>query len=554
MSWARADLQGRPAWLLEMTIEGHVYRYSDRELTVTDAAGNDYLYSEGLDDISVSPSALATPDAAITVTVHDSTDWAALEAQGVIIEGQPALLRRWFPGMVLEEARIMLEGQLGAPVYETINDPLEIAIIRRMPGRSWSILDDADVVDEQTYPDIPATGTYTRDEALDGAYIPVVIGIPGDVPASFAATNLPASPALLTKLSTNGADTDDRMTIGMGRLQCSDQVNGVRIWDVTDRPAVSGLFDTITVTNGIGVTTTEAKIGGGTVGGTAIDFGRQYWAAFRRTSSGAFGGQVDPRTGNLLRGAGSTMLWLHETFGNDRIDVARMRATAEQLDGILIDAVINAGDIDPTRWIAANLLPILPIEPVWGVQGLWYRLWNWTATAVDAIAHFNCDPDGNAVMTGPVKPSEFEVFNRFVLAYRYVPDKGRFKSRTFLRGDPDPNDSRKSGSLICKRSEATHGILRAPRIQSAVLWDEGSAKECLALKAAKHGWRKRILTLQLGNEWEYLEEGDVITVQRTASSIINAPALITAQLIGSPNSVAFEVHLIDHPVHTIHIP
>ena len=36
MSWGRADLNTRGHWLLELTVEGHVYRFSDQALEITD--------------------------------------------------------------------------------------------------------------------------------------------------------------------------------------------------------------------------------------------------------------------------------------------------------------------------------------------------------------------------------------------------------------------------------------------------------------------------------------------------------------------------------------
>lgn len=553
MSWGRADLNTRGHWLLDLTIEGQVHRFSDQALEITDAAGDVWAYEEGLSDILVTRSRLAEERASIAVTIASVVDWSALVGRNASLERQPAKLLRWWEGMTLEQALVMLDGFTTNPVMEKAGDPLTISIVRHIPGRSFAILEEDGVVDRIAYPNSAgASGTYKRDRNINGQFIPVVIGRPGLVPVDVSSESLPASPALLTKFSTDPLDTLDQMVIGWGQLECADETAGIRLWDVSEQPPVSGAFDTLTVTNAIGQVVTVAKLGAGkTVGGVAVAHGRQYWAAFRRVTV-TKGGTVDPRTGNLLRGAGSLMLWLLEQFTSEPIDVGRMLANAEILDTVLIDAYINDGDIKPREWIAQHLMPLLPISPVWGLDGFYYEIRRWDATAIDAIARFDADSGGNCEQAGPTKPAGTEIYNRFAIAYRHDRDKGRYNGRIFVRANPDDADSRKHGNLLCRRSEADHGLLRSPTIKSAVLWDESSAIQSLNWKVLEHAWPKRLVTIALPPEWEVLHEGDVVLYNNTDASIIDQPALVTTVQIGDPNQVVCELHLLDHPVHTVH--
>jgi hypothetical protein len=511
-----------------------------------------FAYAEGLDDIVVTRRALAQEEATVTVTIDSADDWAALIGRGVSLERQPAILRRWWEGMTLDQARLMLDGRTEQPVYEDASDPLEVAIVRRIAGESFAILEEDGVVDRITHPNIAGTGTYRRDkDTIDGAFYPIPIGLPGIVPAAVG-TERPASPALLIKFSTNGSDQDDRMLIGAGKLEVADVSASVRIFDATARPTVSEVFDCESATDAIGNVVTLAKMNATKdIGGVSIAYGREYWAAFLQTD-GAKGGAVDARTGIRVRGAGSLILWLLSNFSNEPIDTGRMKATAERLDVVLIDTYINDGDIKARDWIQTHLMPLLPIEPVWGIDGFYYRIKRWDATKTDAIARFDADPGGNCDQMGPVKPAGTQIFNRFSIAYRHDRDKGRYRARAFVRADTDPNDTRKGGSLLCARSVHRYGTLRSPRIKTPVLWDESSAVQVLVWQVLAHAWPKRLVAAAIAPEWESLEEGDVILYNNTASSIIDQPALVTTLQIGSPNQIAAEFTLLDHPVHTVH--
>ena len=544
MTIGRADLLGRPHWLLDVTIEGRPFRYSDQALTVVDADGNELEYSEGLAPITVVPSGLAVVEASVAITIDSADDWGTLVARGATLERQPAVLRRWFEGQTIELAQTYLDGVTSEVVVETADDEKTFAIVRSLQVTGRPILDDDAVVDEDTWTIVDTE----RHDALEGVYYPIPIGRPGLVPATVAATVLAASPALF--VIPDPLVGDKFMLIADRRIGAVGS-NAIRIWDVTDSPWVSEVFDTVVSTDGIGREVTLANVDAAVV--ITLDPERQYWAAFRRTNA-EFGGVINPRTGSILRGAGELILWLLEEFTTIKIDVSRMRATAEIIDAIKIDTYINSTTVRPLEWIDATLVPLLPIEPVWGPDGLWYRVWRWDATRVDAVAHFDADDAGNCTQIGPSKPAGIPIENRFSMGFSHDRDKGRYRRRVFLRANPDANDTRKHGSFLCARSEATYGIQRSENQRSMALWDEASAVQVLVFRAQKHAWPKRVVPIEAPTEWEYLEEGDVVTYTRTSAGIVNQPALLTAQRIGDPTAVQMELTLLDHPAQTVYVP
>lgn len=546
MTWGRADLQTRGHWLCELTVEGRVYRFSDQALTVFDEDGSSFAYEEGLSDIFVSPRSLAQREAQVTVTISSAVDWGDLVGRGVSLERQPAKLRRWWEGMTLEQSRVMLDGFTSDAVYETTFEVLEVAITRNIKGQSFPILGADAVVDEHTFPDVAGFGTFVRDiNKIEGAFLPLVIGRPGLVPTGDVK---PASPALLVQFSDTGGDTNDLMCIGIGKLECSDTTDGIRIYQIVETGPISETFTTVTGTTGIGQIVTLAQVGNPST--ITVELGGEYWAAFRRTI--AKGGVIDPATGDLLRGAGSVIVYLLREFTSEPLDIGRLQAVAERLDVVKIDTFINDGIIKPLEWIGAHLLSILPIEAVWGWDGLFYRMWRWDATSTEAIYNFSADDGGNCEQIGPVKPADSEIFNQFSLAFRHDRDKGRYSSRVFYQAEPDPNDPRKLASMLLARSVATYDVVQHPPLESAVLWDEPSAVQILTWKILDHAWKKRLVPVSLAPEWEVLEEGDIVTFTRTEAGIVNQPALVTALQIGSPSQIVAEFTLIDHPATTVH--
>ena len=90
-------------WLLDVTIDGRVYRYSQEHLEINTEAGDTVTYWSGLVDLE-----LAIGDEDVTVSILDpDVDWPTLAAA---LEGGACIIRRWTEGTTRDQAVVYTSG------------------------------------------------------------------------------------------------------------------------------------------------------------------------------------------------------------------------------------------------------------------------------------------------------------------------------------------------------------------------------------------------------------------------------------------------------------
>jgi len=543
--FSRSDILGKQGhFLLDWTVDGRVYRFATADLDVTDKAGTTYHYRKGLRRPEVTPMALGGADASIGVQVQTGDDWADLASKDVQLDWQPAILRRWFVGQTLENARISLRGVSQGSTYGAALDPLEFSIQRLVRRRSWSYPSPQMKVDANTWSDTAGTGTYTRDPKVEGMPYPIVVGYPGE---NGTATPSASVPAYLVQESDNGADTADTLLV-MGHR---GSATTIEVWNYSDDPPTSNTETIVYAADDLGRTT-------GTVtswGGTAPVKGAQFYTGH---SAATGGGIPDPRTGNVLRGAGSLIRHWYETFSDVVVDSAMMDLQAEALDAIKIDTWFNQ-PVNQIEWLESNIIKLLPVSAREGERGLFYQVWNWEATSADAIAHLNADK-GHVRRVSLIQPAGFDVYNSFSMQYRLDRVTGGYRALATVTGDAafvdrsieqtaSNTDSRVYGSYLCAISQqaSAFGLRRAPPISTGVIWDQASAVQILMWQAAQRALPKRVVRYEAPTSYEWLPLGAVVVLTDDEVSLTSRLALLTDYTYGG-ESMLMELTLLDHPV------
>ena len=110
-------------WLLDFTAGGVVYRFATSATVVALADGSTIQYAGGLNDLSLG-SASQSGERSESVVVASSVDWFAVKARGATLRNQPATVRFYVEGDVLETARVYLRGRTTSPKHGTIGEPL----------------------------------------------------------------------------------------------------------------------------------------------------------------------------------------------------------------------------------------------------------------------------------------------------------------------------------------------------------------------------------------------------------------------------------------------
>lgn len=223
----------------------------------------------------------------------------------------------------------------------------------------------------------------------------------------------------------------------------------------------------------------------------------------------------------LPGGAGDVlMLFLrHTTY---RLDFNRLGTLVPALNARYQLAGYLDEQVSPSEWIADHLLPILPIAPVWGRDGLYYAMWDPDAPVVD---RFVAGPE--AVFDAEMQYSDVAPVNRFQLNYSLrIAPKEQYR-RTAMAD--------RTTTVYAAVSEARYG-LRTEMLDSDVVQDRETA-ERIVLEQVR---RRALPPLFIGadcrrSRYDARSVGDLVELSIPELSIVDRPAhIVSVTRDGSP--------------------
>jgi len=532
MATPRATLLTSPPgfFILEIDTGGEVLRYGTQSAQITDAAGVTHWYREGLQPLSVTVGGQLD---SIGVTVDDAAArWALIVARGGALERRPAVLRRYHVGQVLEDATEVIAGLTVDAEYAAPGALQRLTVsIETRAIEQGSVPPAAAVVGSETFSN--------SDPRIDGAVMPVVIGRPGYTAASVAAR--PSSPALFVETSAQ-----PRVLISYGPTEAYSAGKDVRIYDYTDEDHVkSNTAPVALYYDGTGQA--YSAVNDTALSSVSLTTGGEYWCAWE------VGGGVADNDGSVLRGLGSVLLYLMQTFAPQiQIDRGAMESEAVYLDNFKIDTVIN-DTTAPLEYIRRALVPVFPIREVRGPNGLYFRAENWLANQSDAIGLLSAD-SRQVARASSVRSGGGSIANEITLKYRYE----RLSTYTRLRTlgarhgvwayPGAPTDPRVLSSLTCATSQAVYG-LHSKTIETAAIWEDATAVAVLQHLSAKMAHPKRRVTITGGALLESFPPGAVIAYTDSELHCDQAIAMVDSVTM-SAGETALNLILLDDPIRT----
>lgn len=474
---SRSAFRSAPGfWLLDLTLDGHTYRYAVRPVEVPTAVGGTLDYAEGLMELQAS---LYRTDE-VSITLDGGLDWGELWANGRVLDGQPVVLRRAGVGQSIEEARVVIRGRTTAATFGFVGAPGRLAfkIERREASLSQTIPRTYDVVS-------PAIWT-TADPQVLGAAIPYPIGRPGYYRGSI----YPAYPCLV--VSSLGAGT---AMIAAREVAASS----VRVFNTSQS----------------GVTTSDISIT--QIPGQPWSFcdllpdfalGQRYFVGFPADGEGTIDGE-----GRSVRGAGDLIRWMVAEFcGELGFDFADFERSRDALNQYQIDTFIN-GPANAWGWLRSNVFPLLPIDEREGQNGKTLRIRKLSASRQEAEGEITEGAGWERL--GPIRPVR-EVVNDFEI--RYAPERGgtRYLGVLRLTGETDVGDEFNAievqSSRVCQVSRERYGHRSARVITTRALWDPSTAARVLQDQAIQRALQWVSLTYVTSQEAEWLREDTVLTL------------------------------------------
>ena len=542
-------------WLLDIDL-GRTLRFAESPVDVTNRAGDVLHYSAGLGEFTLGTSIGAEASIGFSIDAGEGVrreplNWAILVAEGIDLEERPAVLRRWFEGQVLEEARVWLRGRTKNAEYSGEDVPashLAISVERR-PTKGNTIPGPQERVDFTTW---PVTAGTTIDDTILGASYPLILGAPGHSPTGVPD---PAVPALYVEIKAAG--NDDRLIIAGSRIQAS----GIQIYDQSNEPPVHTFRTVKTMQDKLGRTVSYIDLlSPGAIGAVP---GAKYYAGFQADGGGLYGGGVvDPRTGRLVRGMIDVIEYMLVRNGTT-VDFGRMANLRSRWNSYFFDSFIN-NPINAFDWLRREVLGLVNLVEREGEHGLYYAPEIWDATEQDVTVRFDVDK-GAWRQTAPlVLRRQGEIYNEFTIEYRPFLPSGRFLSRRILTGDSgvlgDPSDvnvgtdSRVIADLRCALSQRRYrtadnrtGVRPAPPIRASSVRDDVTAVKLLKDRAARDALPKRVTQVTAGPEWEWVEEGTIALIINTESGLPGNICRVDNVTVGDGLTVC-DLTLLDDPI------
>lgn len=507
----------RVHWLLELEIGGEVHRFADDSVVVLDELGNAYQYLPGLDTDALPPD----PEA-VGFVVNAGIDWARLLARGHSFERRPAVLRRWYEGQTLDDARVVLEGVTEDVALGAANEPLTLSVVRDAPQLSRLVPSPQRMVDDTTWPVRVSPTVYVLEDNARGHYVPIVIGCPGHAPDQ--PNPLPAVPALSVDWKANQGDS--RFAFHQGAAHAAT----VALYNESATPPTVTLVAVGQVDDLLGQDTAVAEYGTAGVPDSAN------WYIGLQDDSTFGGGLLNRRRDGPLRGLGDVLRYLLEQFSDVPVDVGRMESEAVLLNRYKVDTYINS-PVRIEEWIDELLLPWLPLTKRRSTQGVWYQHWRWDATAVDAVGSIRAD-SVDVDRVAPLQLRRASIFNEFTIHYRRLRESQSFYRTRVLSAENQFSatgqavtygtkaDERVTGSSLCRRSQQLYGLRPRTPLQSGWLWDDATVGLLL------RQWATAFCFPRLGTAYtgpltlERYNKGDIVLLTDSELHLTDEPCLV----------------------------
>lgn len=430
----------RVVWLLIIEFEGFTVTASTRPVTVTNASGRSHTFPGGLGAVEVTTSAQEGPvgrSVALEIAAPTGHTWASIHASGVRIGGARAVLRRWKPGMTLEEAPKRAEGAIRNPKWGRGPAPLVISLEAPPWGDQARVIPASRAVSSETFPTLTAVGftiPYETDPQVVGTLPAVIVGHPGDLVDQYTSktgnapndTAVEAPPADGPQREQVWADlvegapalmTDHFPYIQLGpngRLSfASHQVvaEKILIWDQSDKR-----YDVFDVKHDLdlqGQLTPFVDWSSGTGGWVRSIMGHEYWAIF--LDEDGYGGGLPSDQGGSMTGLGEFLSWLMRRIAVPT-SVAAQQGARSVFDRFDIQTVINT-DITVWDWVARNVLPVFPARYIEGPDSAYVAPYPVRGSASDLVDEIHPTRDGLEVVGEPYEDTT-EIANHLVLVYQ----------------------------------------------------------------------------------------------------------------------------------------
>lgn len=567
MPFSRDELEGgQLVWLLELQLRGKVYRFSTDVIEVpsgdTSHGPAAYHYKAGLefleyeDVVGVMEADASSREVSLSVQFQSGQQegWTSITDTGRDVgqaRGELSLILR---GMNHKQRHVIVEGFLDGMSYGSQREPVEFTLTQSDYLDPIKFPPDTHVIDHISFPQFTTAGnTISHDDAARGEVYPQIFGKPGTNPPRAwwgqAAGVFKASPGLLIEIDLT---TEDNSVNAAGVMvaghEILDLVPGsatrgsvVVFHDDWAEPIVANVLNKTDgrgqITSWVVIGSVSLGVGGGSVS-TPISVGDELWIGWKN----AVGRARDDKSG-YLHGAGEIIEFMLEQSGL-KVDKLRSRQPLREVNDYALDFWINE-QRSPWELISEDILPFLPLSAYVREDGLSFVYWNWSATKQDATEQINIQEQFGD-RTGPVDVSSIsELYNTITLEYCMTGPDGNYRKRLTYTHDNYEREPFVTFNPYSYASYTRYGKREAPVMQAPTVERDETASAILDWMIRYYGQTRRTVTYRLGQKYQSLEPGHVVTLTDAeigfdevvclVSGLVRAPGLTEVTFTTVPN-------------------
>lgn len=518
-AYTEAQLRGaKLVWLVTLEFAGRSWCFSSTPLELDDGEGGTVQYQGGIDDLEFEDGAELFSDAPSPRSVSLDLLWpesfAALVNQGHDpgqIRGEVALVR---VGDAYADRLVVLVGYASDPEYGAAGEPVALTLeddstedTAQIPEPSATVTEGD--TDSATW-DSPAAGA-------EGLAYPIVFGQPGPYLKIDGTTGTTSGSPGLFVITDIGSPYPYTVLIAGHETVTGETGGSVALYNT--RLSESQTMTAELMRDGLGRLVTVVDID--SLAGRILDPWEEDDEIWTDWIDGPTLYRLDAREPVLT--AGDLLVWMFERVSAP-VDRGRLRAAKVYLDRFRVAGYIDER-VSPSEWVKDHLLPILPVSLCSGPAGQYPLVWRWDATERDAVAHLTVGP--GCVRRGAVVfEGREDVVNEITLSYAPRAHAGTFKRSRTMTGNPDLIGSPDTITCLHARTSRARYGERAETVECEISYDLPTADLILTWMALARGFVRRVVTVDLDQDYGWLQKGDVVTLTDADSAFSRRVGLV----------------------------
>jgi len=513
-----------PIWLLEMSFAGRVFHFASEVVEITANDGTIRPFAGTLGAVNVEEAFDFLSESAdfpsVAIEVVFPLDVAELVEQGHDLAAATGELALHLEGQAYDDRKVFLSGNVSQPLYGANGEPVRFSLERL-------ILEDTAL--------FPAAGLVTSSktfasapESSIGRSYPFVFGDVGaTVDEAGITVKAYATPGFQVD-DTGGGPTKRVILIAGHHVRAStcNVYNADADLNLVSEPVVNALdargqaFAYTTFSHATGTSDKDQY---------AIDWSSSEGSVQNLQQNGPL-----ERGGDLLR--------FMMTRSSLPVDLGRTVAAAEQLQAFKFGGYIDK-PIAPLKWLNEHILPLLPVSIAAGAGGIYPIVWNYEATAADAVEAITAGP--HFERTAAVAYESEDVFNEIRLRYGFAQWRDDFTRSITISGEPDAGDPDQISSVYSRSSFSRYGT-KAKEIESVMVYDPATAAAIVKWQSRAFAFRRRSISYAADYRFGWLERGDVVTLTDADLHLSGRVCLVQSITWGA-SALTFKLLLIDDP-------